>query len=96
VIIYDFDVFDTAVRPKETDAIFVIDANGMLAFAVALEGFQPIAWWNPQIVEFHGDVELLEFTQGDFLDIGRQVWRLVALVDFLGGFAAKRNNHPVR
>jgi len=93
VVIYDLCVLDAAVRPNETDAVFVIDANGVLAFAVTLQRFQPVARRNPKIVQFLCDVELLEFTQGDLLDVGRQVRRFFAPVDFFRGFAPKGKNH---
>jgi len=47
VIVYDFDVFDSAFGPDETHAVFVIDADGMLTLAVALERFQSIARRDP-------------------------------------------------
>jgi hypothetical protein len=93
MVIYDLCPFDAAVRPNEIDAVFVIDADGVLAFAVALERFQPVARRNPEIVQFSCDVELLEFAQGYLLDVGWQVRRFIALVDFFGGFAAEGKNH---
>jgi ABC-type uncharacterized transport system permease subunit len=93
MVVYYFDVLDTAVGPNETDAVFVIDANGVLAFAVALERFQPVAGWNSEIVEFLCYVELLEFAQCHLLDVGRQVRRLIALVDFLGRFTSEGDDH---
>lgn len=37
MMVYDFHILDPAFGPDETHAVVVIDANGMLAFAVALE-----------------------------------------------------------
>jgi hypothetical protein len=93
MVIYDLYPFDAAVRPNETDAVFVIDANGMLAFAVAFERFQPVARRDPEIVEFLCNVDLLEFAERYPLDVRRQVRRPVALVDFLGGLAAEGKDH---
>jgi len=45
MVIYNLYVFDAAVRPNETDAVFIIDTNGVLAFAVTVEWFQPVAPW---------------------------------------------------
>jgi hypothetical protein len=36
VIIYNFHVLDSSLSPNETDAVFVIDADGVLASSVAL------------------------------------------------------------
>src|SRR5580704_17791298 len=92
MVIYDFHVFDTVVCPNETNAVFVIDADGVLALAAALERFQPIARRNPEIVEFFCDVELLEFAQGYFLDVGGQFRCFIALMDSFGSFAAEGKN----
>jgi len=93
VIVYDFDVLDTAFGPNETDAVFVIDADGMLPFAVTLERFQSIAGRDPQVVEFLGEVELLEFAEGNFLNVSWEVRGAFAFVDLLGGLAAERVDH---
>jgi hypothetical protein len=93
VIVYDFDVLDSACGPDETHAVFVIDADGILAFAVTLERFQPISGRDPQVVELLGKVELLEFSEGNFLNVGWQVRRRFTPVDLLGGFAAERKDH---
>jgi hypothetical protein len=96
VIVYNLHTLDPAFGPDETHAVFVIDANGMLAFAIALERFQPIAGRDPQVVELLGDVELLEFAEGNFLDVRRQVRSVFTFVDLLGGFAAERVDHLLR
>jgi hypothetical protein len=96
MVIYDFYVLDAAVRPNETDAVFVIDANGVPAFAVTLERFEPVARRNPEIVQFFCDIELLEFAQGYLLDVGRQTRRFFALMDFFCGFATEGKNHLPR
>lgn len=96
MIVYDFHILDPAFGPDETHAVFVIDANGMLAFAVALERLQPIAGRDPQVVELLGDVELLEFAEGNFLDVKGQVRSAFTFVDLLGGFAAERVDHFFR
>jgi hypothetical protein len=93
VIIYNFHVLDSSLRPNETDAVFVIDADGMLASSVALQGFKPVAGRSAEIVECPCDVELLEFPQSDPLDVRRQIRRFVALMNPFGCLAAKGNNH---
>jgi hypothetical protein len=93
MVVHNFDAFDSVVGPGEAEAVLVVDANRVLAFAVTLERFQPIAGRNPQVVEFLGDVELLEFAESYFLDVGWQVRRLISFVDLLGGIASERNDH---
>jgi len=93
MVIYDFHAFDSAVCPNEADAVFIIDADGVLASAAPLKRFQPVARRNPEVVELLGDVELLKFAQGYFLDVGRQFRRLVSLMNPLGSFAAEGKDH---
>ena len=96
MIVYDFHILDTVFGPDETHAVCVVETNGMLAFAVALKRFQPIAGRDPQVVELLGDVELLEFAKGNFLDVSRQVRSAFPFVDLLGGLAAERDDHLIR
>jgi hypothetical protein len=49
VVVRDFDFVGIARLPAETDAILLIDANTVLAFAGAGEGFQAIARWHSQL-----------------------------------------------
>jgi hypothetical protein len=42
VVVDDFNVVGVAVNPAETDAPLIVDADAVLAFALALQGFQPI------------------------------------------------------
>jgi len=72
VVIDDFDFMGTVSLPTEANAPLVIDADGVPAFAVALEGFQPVAWRDGKVVQCGDGVELGEFPQGDALNIGRE------------------------
>jgi hypothetical protein len=94
MVIYDFYVFDAALRPNETDAVFVVNANGVLALAVPFEQFQPVARRNSKVVESFCDVELLKFAERHLLDIRRKVRRFIALVNLLGSLTAEGQNHP--
>ncbi len=50
----------------------IVDADGVLAFAVALEGFQPVAGWNAKLQQFRDGVKLGELAQGRALDVRRE------------------------
>jgi hypothetical protein len=50
----------------------VIDADGVLAFPVALERFEAIAGRDGEVVEFGDGVNLGEFPKGDALDVRRK------------------------
>ena len=43
VVIDDFDFMRAVMLPAEADAPLVIDTDGVVALALALEGFQAIA-----------------------------------------------------
>jgi hypothetical protein len=46
VVIGNFDVDSPRVGPDETYAVLVVDANAVLAYAVALEAFQAVSRWR--------------------------------------------------
>jgi len=48
VIIYDLHVIGVAVAPRKAYPPLIVDADAVLALAVAPEGFQPIAGWHTQ------------------------------------------------
>ncbi len=72
VVIDDFDFVGAVCFPAEADTPLVIDADGVLAFPVALERFEAIAGRDGEVVEFGDGVNLGEFPQGDALDVGRE------------------------
>ncbi len=61
VVIDDFDFMGSIRFPAETDAPLVIDADGVLAFPVALERFEAITGRDGEVVEFGDGVNLSEF-----------------------------------
>jgi hypothetical protein len=72
MVIDDFDFMGSVRFPAEADAPLVIDADGVLAFPVALERFEAIAGRDGEVVEFGDGVNLGEFPQGDALDVRRE------------------------
>lgn len=46
MVVHDFNISWAVVGPSEADAELIIDPDAVLAFAVALQGFQPVAWWG--------------------------------------------------
>ena len=44
MVIHDFHLFGVALVPNKTDAVFVVDADAMLPFAITRQRFQPIGW----------------------------------------------------
>jgi hypothetical protein len=52
VIVGDFDILGIARNPSEADSELIIDSDAELAFSVAPQRFQAIAWWDAQILQF--------------------------------------------
>lgn len=57
MVIGDLDLDCITLPPHEADTPLLVDSNGVLTEAVARELFQPIAWWNAQIVEAHSRID---------------------------------------
>ena len=62
MIIANFNIFRVITIPDETNAILVIDADGVLAGAIPFERFKAISGRNGEVVERDGFVELNEFS----------------------------------
>lgn len=58
MIINDFYFVGTVCFPAEADTPLIVDTNGMLAFAVAFEHFQTVAWRNAELNQFRYSMQL--------------------------------------
>ena len=56
MVIDDLYIEGVATLEPEAHAPLVVDADAVLALAVALERFEPIVGWNAQIVQAGGAV----------------------------------------
>jgi hypothetical protein len=63
VVVRDFDFVDVSVIPAKAQSILFVDAYAVLALAIALKKFQPVAGRDTKVVEFHCSVELSELTE---------------------------------
>jgi hypothetical protein len=68
VVVDDFDIGWSSFSPSETDAPLVIDADGILATAVAGKRFEPVSGRSAQIVEIARGMQHIELSQGLFLN----------------------------
>ena len=60
MIVDDFNGVGAVGRPDETDATRPVDANTVLPAPILLERFKLIARRDPERVERHGGIELIE------------------------------------
>jgi len=72
VVIDDFHAVGVTLNPSKTDAPLIVDPDAVLAFAIALEGFESIGRWNMQIIQHEGVPEHTQLTTCHGLDIVRQ------------------------
>jgi hypothetical protein len=68
----DFDLVRITISPCKADPPLVIDADRMLAATVTLQGFQPIAGRDTQVVKTSSVVEETQFSQCPSLYIRRK------------------------
>jgi hypothetical protein len=79
--------------PDKADAPLVVDADAVLALAVALESFESVGGWNAQVVEFGCGVQHAELSPGDLLDLRREPARALAGETPLGFRAGELLDH---
>jgi hypothetical protein len=96
VVIDNFDFMGTVRFPAEADAPLVIDADGVLAFPLALERFKAIAGRDGEVLQFGDGMNLGEFPQGCALDVRRKRPGIPFLEKECGLPASKGADHPDR
>lgn len=69
MVVNDFNALGVAVFPNEANTPMAIDPNAALPSAVPLEGFKLIAGRHTQEIKRRSGVKLLEFAQGDGLEV---------------------------
>ena len=67
VVIQNLNVGGPALRPAKAHAPLLVHADAVLSFAVAFEGFQPVARRNAQVFELCGCMDHDEFAVHDVL-----------------------------
>jgi len=60
MIINDLDIERVSVPPLEAYAPLLINPDTVLALAVAFQRFQLIRWWNHEIAQINGAIQILQ------------------------------------
>lgn len=68
MVVHDLHVASTRRSPTETDSKLIIDSDAALPSAIALQPLEPIAWWNAQVAELPGDLQLPQLAPRNGLD----------------------------
>jgi hypothetical protein len=63
VVVHNFHIHGTYIAPPETYAPLLIDADTVLAFPVAFQGFELVAWRGPQIAQHRRPTQLLKLPE---------------------------------
>jgi hypothetical protein len=89
VVIDDFDIGRPSFGADETDRPLVIDADGKPAGEIAFQGFQPISRRHTQVRQLTGLIEKTQLSQGNGLNIRRQLAATETGPDFSVSRSAK-------
>ena len=94
MVIHNLDVFRTSRRPTKTQTPLFVDADAVLASAIAFQRLQAIAWWNPQIIQSCRDFELPELATSDDSNAGKAT-DAIAICKGFGVRTLERPDHGV-
>ena len=95
MIIHNFNVVRVFTVPAEANAPLVIDADAVLANAVAFQGFQAVAGRQRQVTQFARAIKLRELPQGHALNLRRQAVVTPPLPQPLRFPASEVGNHRI-
>src|ERR1039458_5756188 len=86
VVVGEFNFVSITAIPAKADSILVIHANTVLPGSVPLEGFEPIAWWNSQVVERRRPMQQTQTLPVSLLSLqaAYRIWSLVQLALLVG------------
>jgi hypothetical protein len=93
MVIDNFNVLRTFGGPDKADPELVVDPDGVLPRAIALEGFKPIAGWRLQIVKNLGGVQQHQFAACDLEQIRRKALAHFVVEDGFGCFVPEALDH---
>ncbi len=82
-----------AGAPGEAHAPLVVDADAVLAGAVAGQLLQPVAGRDSQVVDVLGRIDEDEFVVGEPAELGTELLDVPALPDRLGVLIPERADH---
>lgn len=76
MVIRDFHAEGVPILPDKANTKLVVDADAVLPAAIALQGFQPMAWRNSHEVQRGGGMELGQLAPGHALDVDPAAYTL--------------------
>lgn len=83
MVVRDFNAHRIAIHPDEADSPLTVDPDAVLSAAIALQRFQSIGGWDPQIVQRPRVVQHAQFASCNLLDVLWQTLRTNSVPDLL-------------
>jgi hypothetical protein len=68
VVVHDFHFVSITGAPRKAEAPLIVDANAVLALAIAAQFLQPIAWNGGELIKSRRCVQGLQLAEGRTLD----------------------------
>jgi hypothetical protein len=68
VVVDDLNLMRVAAAPYEADSPSIVDSDAVLALAISLQGFEPVAAGKRQVGQPPRKIDLLELTKGHTLN----------------------------
>jgi hypothetical protein len=93
MVIADLNVTCVAINEPKADPPLVVYRYRVLPFSVALERMKPVARRRLQIVQPHGQVQVLELSGRPFSDIWRKPFGLAISEELLSSAIRERFDH---
>jgi hypothetical protein len=72
MVVDDFDILGSSLRPLEADAPLVVDPDAPLAGTVALEPFKPVGRRYTKVSDLPGGIDETQLAQSNRLNVRRQ------------------------
>ena len=94
MVVDDLDVMCVPVLPAKADAPLIVDANAVLARAVAFELFESVAGRDTQVLELLGGIDEAELTEHESKEAGREPSDVLPLKHALRVPVREALDHP--
>jgi hypothetical protein len=95
VVVHYFDLVSAVVVPNKTDSPLIIDANAVLSFSIALQGFQVIPRWHFQTDQFSDRMQLQQLAPSHALDVVEPGHHLASKQSLSVGTNERMDHEPI-
>jgi hypothetical protein len=93
VVVHNFDVVSVPLAPAKADAVLIVDSDAVLSGPVSFKSFQSVAWTGGKIAQGRSDVQGVQPSAGDGLDIDKTDDTLSSAKQPFGIGTSERLNH---